>query len=87
MACTRLAQNIFANPALIGKAFQEKGVTGAVNGERGWQYKISVYPLTLASKDEETPLEIPSVLKLDLCLVHRTGGKEKTFELSRWYRQ
>ncbi len=87
MECTFIAQNILANSALIDAALKNEGKEGVVEGKHAWRYTISVQPLELTSEDEETPIEIPSMLNLKLCLVLDTGQKEKTFELSRWYRR
>jgi len=86
MEGARIAQNILANPALIDAALKEEGREGVVEGEVGWRYNISVQPLKINSENGEIPLEVPSMLKLSLCLVHDTGQKEKSFCLSRWYR-
>ena len=87
MESARIAQNILADSSLIDAAIREEGKEEDVEGENGWRYTITVHPLELESEDEETPLEIPSMLNLKLCLVHNTGQREKTFELSRWYRR
>lgn len=87
MEGARIAQNILANPALIDAALKEEGREGVVEGEVGWRYNISVQPLRIDSEKGEIPLEIPSMLKLSLCLVLDTGQKEKSFCLSRWYRR
>ncbi len=86
MQCTRIAQNIFANSALIDAALREEGKEGIVEGENGWRYSIIVHPLELKSEHDETTLEIPAMLNLQLSLVHNSGQREKTFEMSRWYR-
>ena len=82
----RITQNILANPALIEAAIKERGKKGVVEGEDKWEYSISIQPLELEAKDQEEWIEIPSMLKLDLLLVHNSGQREKTFHLHRWYR-
>ena len=86
MDSARIAQNILADFSLIDAAVKEDGKEGDVEGENGWRYTITVHPLELQS-GEEVPVEIPSMIDLKLCLVHNTGQREKTFELSRWYRR
>jgi prepilin-type N-terminal cleavage/methylation domain-containing protein len=83
----RITQNILANPALIKAAIKERGKKGVVEGEDQWEYSISVQPLKLEAKDQEGWIEIPSMLKLDLLLVHNSGQRKKTFHLHRWYRR
>jgi len=83
----RIARNILANTALIEAALRDKEKEGAVQEENGWTYTISVHPLELESEDKEIDVEIPSMLKLNLCLVHNMGQNEKTFRLNRWYRR
>ena len=68
-------------------ALREKGKEGLVEGEKQWEYTISVHPLELEVEDQETSVEVPSMLKLDLSLVHNTGQRKKTFYLNRWYRR
>lgn len=87
MECGRIARNILADSSLLESAIKEEGKEGNVEGEDGWRYAITVHPLEIALEDEETPLEIPSMVNLKLCLVHHTGQREKTFELGRWYRR
>lgn len=83
----RIAKNILANSALIDAALRDKEKKGVVQEEKGWTYVISVLPLELKSEDEETLVEIPSMLKLNLHLAHNTGQNEKIFRLDRWYRR
>lgn len=83
----RITQNILANSPLIQAALREKRKGGAVQGEKQWEYAISVHPLELKAEDQETSIEIPSMVKLDLLLVHNTGQRKKTFNLIRWYRR
>ena len=83
----RIAQNIFANSALIHAALQEENKEGDVPGEKGWRYRLTAGPLELESEDGEIPLEVPSILNLSLHLVHDTGQREKSFHLDRWYRR
>ncbi len=83
----RIAKNLFANSALIDAALRDKEKKGVVPEENGWTYDISVLPLELKPKNEETFVEIPSMLKLNLRLAHNTGQNEKTFRLNRWYRR
>jgi len=83
----RITQNILANRALIETVFREKEKQGVVEGEEQWEYTISVHPLELEVADQETSIEVPSMLKLNLLLVHNTGQRKKTFYLNRWYRR
>ena len=83
----RIAQNILADSALIHAALQEENKEGDVPGEKGWTYKLSVWPLALESEDGEIPIEIPSMLDLSLLLVYDTGQRQKSFHLDRWYRR
>lgn len=83
----RITQNILANSALIRAAIKEKGKKGVVEGEDQWEYRIAVQPLELEAEDQEEWIEIPSMLRLDLFLVHNAGQREKTFHLHRWYRR
>jgi len=83
----RIAKNILANSALIDAALRDKEKKGVVQEEKGWTYVISVHPLELKSKKEETFVEIPSMFKLNLRLAHNSGQNEKTFSLNRWYRR
>jgi len=87
MESSRIANNIFANSALIDASLREKGKEGVVEGENGWRYTISVHPLEIKSENEGIPVEVPCMLKLRLCLVHETGQRKKSFCLSRWYRR
>ncbi len=82
----RIAQNILANSSIIEAALKDKEKDGVVQEEKGWTYVLSVHPLELES-EEEINVEIPSMLKLNLRLVHNTGQNEKTFRLNRWYRR
>ena len=83
----RITQNILANSPLINAALKANGKRGAVKGEKHWEYAISVHPLELEAEDQETSIEVPSMLKLDLLLVHNTGQSKRTFHLNRWYRR
>jgi len=83
----RITQNILANSPLIKAALRENGKQGLVKGETHWEYAISVYPLELEAEDQESLIEVPSMLKLDLLLVHNTGQNKRTFHLNRWYRR
>jgi prepilin-type N-terminal cleavage/methylation domain-containing protein len=82
----RITQNILANSPLIKAALRENGKQGVVEGEKQWEYAISVHPLELEAEDLETLIEVPSMLKLNLVLVHNTGQNKRTFHLNRWYR-
>ena len=83
----RITQNILANSPLIKAALRENGKQGVVEGETHWEYAISVHPLELEAEDKDTLIEIPSMLELDLVLVHDTGQSKRTFHLNRWYRR
>jgi len=83
----RITQNILANSPLIEASLREKGKQGVVDGEKQWEYTISVHPLELEGENQESLIKIPSMLKLDLLLVHNTGQSKRTFHLNRWYRR
>ncbi len=87
METARIAHNILVDSALIDTALRDKEKEGAVEGETGWHYVISVSPLELETENAEELLEVPSMVKLNLCLIHKLGQKEKSFCLTRWYRR
>jgi prepilin-type N-terminal cleavage/methylation domain-containing protein len=85
--CCRIAHNILADSQLIASALSKGKRAGAVKGEEGWQYAISVTPLELETGHGDDFFKVPFMLNLDLCLIHNAGQREKAYNLSRWYRR
>lgn len=84
---SRIANNILENSMLIDTALKDKGAEGPVDGEKGWDYSISVKPLVLNNEAEDTLEEVPSMFKLHMCLSFHGNAKERSFCFTRWYRR
>ncbi|SPD73467.1 putative Prepilin-type N-terminal cleavage/methylation domain-containing protein [uncultured Desulfobacterium sp.] len=83
----RIAHNILADSQLIDSVLRQGKGAGIVQGEEGWQYTMSVTPLELNTGDGDRLYKVPSMLNLDLCLIHNQGQRERAYYLSRWYRR
>jgi prepilin-type N-terminal cleavage/methylation domain-containing protein len=83
----RIAQNLLADTDWVRQAIKDKDRQGELKGENGWRYSVTVEPLTLKMDEEEGPVEIPSMITLRLCLSYGDDREEKSYCLTRWYRE
>lgn len=85
LEASRIAHNLFADTAFIQQALAEREKQGQVDEKGKWRFSASVTPLELEVKQGGTPIEIPSLLQLKLCLFLDGDSSGKSFCLTRWY--
>jgi len=83
----RIAANLLADTQWVRQAIKDKDHKGELKGEDGWQYTVTVEPLTLKMTEDEEPAEIPSMVTLRLCLSYGEDREKRSYCLTRWYRE
>jgi prepilin-type N-terminal cleavage/methylation domain-containing protein len=83
----RIAQNLLSDTEWVRQAIKDKDRQGALKGEDGWRYSVTVEPLTLKMDEQEEAVEIPSMVTLRLCLSYGDDRERKSYCLTRWYRE
>jgi len=87
LTAVRLAQNLLANPALIGTALKGREIAGNIETEPAWRYSLSALPLELDTGNKREVSRVPAMYELKLCLFHETDRREKAFCMKQWRRQ
>lgn len=83
----RIAQNLLADTEWVQLAIKDKDRKGELKEEEGWQYLVTVEPLTLKMDEEEEAVEIPSMITLRLCLSYGDDREKRSYCLTRWFRE
>lgn len=83
----RIAQNLLADTEWVRLAIKDKDRKGELKEEEGWQYLVTVEPLTLKMDEEEEAVEIPSMITLRLCLSYGDDREKRSYCLTRWFRE
>lgn len=83
----RVAHNLLSNPAFIQEALREGALEGTVPQEERWHFSALVSPLELDEQETGTPREIPSMVKLKVCLYSKGNVGRGPFCITRWCRR
>lgn len=90
LEAARILQNLLNDRLLIHEVLL-KGedvaeVSGILPDELDWGYWVRMTPLLLLAEDEQDPVDVPSVMRMDICAVHLLPYREKRFCVDRWFR-
>lgn len=86
----RVLQNLLNDRLLIDdlllKGEEVAEVSGTLSDEPDWGYWIRMAPLQLLLDDERDPIDVPSVMWMEICALHMQPNGEKRYCVDRWFR-
>jgi hypothetical protein len=86
----RVLRNVINDRFLIDDLLMqnqdEVQASADIPGEPGWGYAIRMIPLQLIADGDRDPVDVASVMNLNICVFHRVDSGEKRYCVDRWFR-